>query len=758
MSKINLGLPSLNLFQKDKKAQLIRRESVYANIKREIDVASFTIKDFDPIQFLNMSIQSNTEVSINQLQQELFTLKERLECEGKKELVSNYVEVEQVLSEVVRIRDMEDMKKGLKQINDICEYLARDLMLGDKKDPLMLTGVQGVEVIPRDPTRALLLEGSGLSLISGKEKKIMNASVYLFTDLIMLSAKRNKQKTLIAWFPVGSEMEDINETRFSLRDKESIVVECESEYVKRHWMNAISKAEKDYGYASSLHSALSPTYAPSFTPSHTIIKEIDEESIENQLLDLADEQIACCMYDDAIGTIKRLIQLEMSPSIVKALVEKISLLLRKEITNPLSSKTALTKNVGRLKKLGLQEMARDTFLKSRAEYIERKTRKLRFEGTLVKYISDLSFLVFSILRNTCDWYSASFESSSFIVWASNEIKKFCNVFRRQVLKSPDFMLINECMIALQSQTNILKEASVDLSFLIDGYFSSDIDESLKQFQKNFCSEMQKASERQKATAEPEYSLLISLFQSKFNELIEHAFPLVSDNIFDTFVSVVCSTCDSFYKEMLTIVDLEIVTACQQMTATFIPSKLNSLKTGKAFMSLNSVPEFKELLEHLKNITDVMTFKFIEKKMTRFEEIVHAVDYSSNEEISDSAVPSEYIITILDELNKIYTKFSSSKRNSHKIIVTFLEKLADLFEREHKVFGWCGIQQMVLDMHYFCKECEFFLATVEEKFNRICANGLAVFFKQHGNKQLKEAEWYDRRVLESYNGSRFQKKE
>ncbi|KAG5460496.1 MAG: Vps51/Vps67-domain-containing protein [Olpidium bornovanus] len=56
--------------------------------------------------------------------------------------------------------------------------------------------------------------------------------------------------------------------------------------------------------------------------------------------------------------------------------------------------------------------ARGIFLRARSSIIRNRSRQLKLEGEISNYITELSLVVFTLIKNTCDWYGSSFKEAS----------------------------------------------------------------------------------------------------------------------------------------------------------------------------------------------------------------------------------------------------------------------------------------------------------------------------------------------------------
>lgn len=69
----------------------------------------------------------------------------------------------------------------------------------------------------------------------------------------------------------------------------------------------------------------------------------------------------------------------------------------------------------------------------------------------------------------------------------------------------------------------------------------------------------------------------------------------------------------------------------------------------------------------------------------------------------------------------------------------------------RVFGYSGVQQFILDIHYLSKLCDPYLSETATKLaTDSCSRALKIYFKRFTDPSriLKPGDWYDRRVAES----------
>ena len=103
-------------------------------------------------------------------------------------------------------------------------------------------------------------------------------------------------------------------------------------------------------------------------------------------------------------------------------------------------KSAATKTALWLLRLGEADRSRETFLAGRSAVVKRRVKQIKFEGDIEVYIGELAMVVFTLIKNTCEWYMAAFKdnkmASGFVRWAALQVELFSEMFQRQVSGAP----------------------------------------------------------------------------------------------------------------------------------------------------------------------------------------------------------------------------------------------------------------------------------------------------------------------------------
>ncbi|EOR01027.1 Exocyst complex component EXO84 [Wallemia ichthyophaga EXF-994] len=129
---------------------------------------------------------------------------------------------------------------------------------------------------------------------------------------------------------------------------------------------------------------------------------------------------------------------------------------------------------------------RDTYLNSRKELIKHRSRQMVFDGDVVNYVAELAVITFTIIKQSAEWFRAAFintnKASGYGNWASEQIKTFAVMFRRQVYGSHLGKSIIERAIQVTHEQGqrILKEVqtSTDLCVILNKQMEEQVSPSL----------------------------------------------------------------------------------------------------------------------------------------------------------------------------------------------------------------------------------------------------------------------------------------
>ncbi|KAL9625150.1 MAG: hypothetical protein Q9160_000551 [Pyrenula sp. 1 TL-2023] len=206
-------------------------------------------------------------------------------------------------------------------------------------------------------------------------------------------------------------------------------------------------------------------------------------------IDELDIDIALQHFESAVSKIEKLKMLAKglkSNPIAQDLVlvrlderaSKLATTLTRALIDTHSYNGATKANTTWLARLGFDDRAREAFLRARTDVINRRARQCVFEGDLHKYVFQVSYVYFIIIRNTVKIYQDCFPAlmmSACIKWVKEQLDNFNIVLVRQ-LSSVDAgsPVWQECMQVVKEHENMLHEVGLDFRNLITTAVSSGV--------------------------------------------------------------------------------------------------------------------------------------------------------------------------------------------------------------------------------------------------------------------------------------------
>lgn len=132
--------------------------------------------------------------------------------------------------------------------------------------------------------------------------------------------------------------------------------------------------------------------------------------------------------------------------------------------------TATQLHTSLLARLSFSSLARTSYLSARTSTIHKRARQIVFEGNLQHYITQLSFIYFSLMKNTVAVYQQCFPTimmSAVVVWAKERLDDFNGVLRRG-LESVDAggSVERECLEVVRGHAGMMGEVGLEFSHLI----------------------------------------------------------------------------------------------------------------------------------------------------------------------------------------------------------------------------------------------------------------------------------------------------
>ncbi|KAI1987588.1 exocyst complex component exo84 [Ophidiomyces ophidiicola] len=149
---------------------------------------------------------------------------------------------------------------------------------------------------------------------------------------------------------------------------------------------------------------------------------------------------------------------------------KVAEILLRALVDTHSFLNATRMNISWLTRLGFDDRAREAYLRARTDVINKRARHCVFEGDLPLYIFQVSFIYFTMIKNTISIYQHCFPSnmtSACIKWAKGHLDDFNATLSRQLSSvEPETQIWMKCMEIVDEHTATLSEVGVDFRNLI----------------------------------------------------------------------------------------------------------------------------------------------------------------------------------------------------------------------------------------------------------------------------------------------------
>ncbi|KAL1839794.1 hypothetical protein VTJ49DRAFT_1168 [Mycothermus thermophilus] len=149
---------------------------------------------------------------------------------------------------------------------------------------------------------------------------------------------------------------------------------------------------------------------------------------------------------------------------------RLAALVVRELINTHNHQRKTEQNVSWLTRLGYEDRAREAYLSARTEIIQKRTRQCIFQGNLNDYIWEISFVYFTIIRNTVSCFQSSFPPtmmSACVKWAKEEVDAFNAILARQLSGEKEGSEVwTQCMETAKEHAAMLSEVDLDFRNLV----------------------------------------------------------------------------------------------------------------------------------------------------------------------------------------------------------------------------------------------------------------------------------------------------
>ncbi|CAG8962180.1 hypothetical protein HYFRA_00005229 [Hymenoscyphus fraxineus] len=149
---------------------------------------------------------------------------------------------------------------------------------------------------------------------------------------------------------------------------------------------------------------------------------------------------------------------------------KLAGLITRELVDTHNELKKTKRNISWLARLGFEDRAREAYLEARGNTIHKRSRQCIFEGDLRQYIWELSFVYFTIIRNTVSTFQTCFPPllmSACVKWAKEQVDAFNIILARQLSSTDrDGEAWTACMDQAREHAKMLQEVGLDFKSLI----------------------------------------------------------------------------------------------------------------------------------------------------------------------------------------------------------------------------------------------------------------------------------------------------
>ncbi|OAA68390.1 serine/threonine-protein phosphatase pp2a catalytic subunit [Niveomyces insectorum RCEF 264] len=149
---------------------------------------------------------------------------------------------------------------------------------------------------------------------------------------------------------------------------------------------------------------------------------------------------------------------------------RLAALIIRELIDTHNEQRKTRRNVLWLARLGFEDRAREAYLEARSEIIQKRTRQCIFQGDLHLYIWEISFVYFTIIRNTVSCFQSCFPPvmmSACVKWAKEEVEAFNRILARQLSSTErGGEAWNKCMEQAHEHAKMLSDVSLDFRNLV----------------------------------------------------------------------------------------------------------------------------------------------------------------------------------------------------------------------------------------------------------------------------------------------------
>ena len=156
--------------------------------------------------------------------------------------------------------------------------------------------------------------------------------------------------------------------------------------------------------------------------------------------------------------------------VIRRLANKSAELVTQRLVETHSGVKATQTNVAWLVRLGFDDLAREAYLRARSGVIAQRARQCVFEGDLYQYILEISYVYFTLIKNTVSNYQQCFPQlmmSACVKWAKEHLDGFNGILARQLSSvQRDSPTWKQCIEGARQHAMLMDEVGLDFKDLV----------------------------------------------------------------------------------------------------------------------------------------------------------------------------------------------------------------------------------------------------------------------------------------------------
>ncbi|CAO3656357.1 unnamed protein product [Mucor hiemalis] len=481
-----------------------------------VDLHRFADDNLQPEDFVRRSLGDTNEEGIRSFYKSLLDAKHVVGGDLQRNVYRNYTDVKEYLNELKSI--WESFLAATHSTNsNNSNNLMKSIFTSPQANKMMSENIYRSQImalwdnvegshrfIPRADNKHIVRECVNFYDINPKTLQKRHAvHLFLLNDCLLLARRRaNKLVADFCWSIQNLTIVDIKDSQ-DLSNALRIVVYPETFiYQAEHIEDKLGllNAYKRLIDENDDRQLDAPQSADVRKPRDTNQLHPDKEKFLVELPDQLEVLIALREFEKSVVYLERARHIANSSSSSLPIVREakdhiehctdtLSTIISRDLSNTLLTKIQFQRYVNWLLRLDKSEKARQVFLGTRTLIIKKRIRQLVFEGDITTYISELALVVFTLIRNTCEWYRDSFKqnemASGFVTWVREQTEVYASIYKRQVFGQSQLscQVIADCFKSTVEQCSILRKVGLDLKFLLEDLFFENVKETVITYEK-----------------------------------------------------------------------------------------------------------------------------------------------------------------------------------------------------------------------------------------------------------------------------------